>query len=1048
MNYIKSRRGQRWTRSLVAAAVGTCLAGLVMAQSTTGSVFGNVPAGTTVVITSSTGVTRTVTAGADGRFTAANLQAGSYRIEAKGLGTREVVVTIGGGTDVSFATTLDTVTVTGTRISKIDVSQVDTRTVFTADTLSKIAAGQTVNQVSLMAPGVVNSSSYNIAGGNNDNPLGRAAMSNIGSFGGSAASENAYYINGFPVTNPLTSLGATTLPFTAIGQLQLLTGGYGADYGRSTGGVVNVLTKAGTNEWKAGVYSIWTPNALRSAPHDLYYANTGKWSQASHYDTDPGKKPENWTDGTLFQLRSQNTLDEVVTGGYVSGPLIKDRLFIFANAESTRRSSGLVRQTRLDSLTTVTNAQQAWGERTTTYPRSVVKLDWNINDDHLLELTNVKDNANEKDAYYGFDYKTLTRDKTKFNGVNGDHVLDDRSKLWVAKYTGNLTDKLTVGVTLGQQTIKHNPDPLAGYDASKTYVAIGSTTVPAAYASITNPQPHLTSTDPSQDKTKGYRLDLSYVLGTHELRFGLDHFKADSSIGERYTGPGPYYWSYRLAANPSTAISAGYGVGSPASGGGLGSAGYYVRQVFHASGGTVSTEQKAVYLEDRWQATKELLLSLGLRSDSFINYNGEHKAYAEQKNNLGPRIGASWNVKGDGTLKVFSNMGRYFLALPNNVAIRGANASLGATKYYTYTGINPDGTPQGLNQIKPAAGSRGLCPEGTPGAGATSLNSECGVAPNPATVAIEGLKPHYQDEFLLGFEHSLNKQWSWGSKLTYRDLKSAIDDICVNDVCRIFNPGLAATFLIPQANGEIKKTTYSAADLGFPKLKRKMVSLDMFAEYQDGRTFGKLQYTLSRNFGNAEGQLDSSGDTGSGGQKDVSVTAQWDLPEIMEGSNGLLPNNRKHQFKAFGSYKLNSEWRVGGSAIIQSGRPVDCLSYYPYDKPGIYDGTYYNYCGVPGDQTAVTTPGTAPNAGYVFSPRGTRGNTPWTKTFNFSTTYTPAFAKGLSLQADIQNLFNTQIATAYNSQSASSRSEVNKAYNRVLYYTDPRTVRLTARYDF
>lgn len=1033
-------------RSLVAIAAGMCLAGVVMAQSTTGSVYGTVPAGTVITITSNTGISRTLTAGSDGRYNAAALPAGEYTIEAKGLGTRTVTVTVGGGTDVSFVNQLETVTVTGGRILSIDASQTDTRTVFTADTLSKIAVGRSVNQVALLAPGVINSNSYNVpsATSSNNNPLGRASSLNIGSFGGSAASENAYYINGFPVTNPLTNIGATTLAFDSIGQVQAVTGGYGAEYGRSTGGVLSLITKRGTNDWKSGVYAIWSPKSLRADPHDIKYPDTGKWSEANHYNTTAGNNPTNWTDGTLYQRRAQNTIDGFSYGAYVGGPIIKDRLFFYANVEQNRNEVNEVRQTRIASLT-ASNAAQAWKESTNTYPRGTFKADWNITDNHLLEYTHVMDNAKEKYNYYGYDYKTLTHNSTDFNG---QHVLSDKSKLNVLKYTGNFTDNLTLSAMVGQQKVDHLPDPLNGYDASKNYVTISPTTVPAAYASISNPQPYQTVTDPSTDKTKGYRLDLTYILGKHEIRVGLDNFKADSSIGSRNSGPNAFRWIYGQLSTPTEAIDASHGIGSPASGGGFGTQGYYVDQYFLSSGGLVSTEQKAQYIEDRWQITDRVLLSLGFRNDSFINYNGDHKPYVEQKNNKAPRLGFAWDVNGNNTLKVFGNAGRYFLALPNNVAIRGANASLNSDKYYTYTSIAADGTPQGLVQITPAAGASGLCPSGTVGAGSTSSNVECGNAPDPATVAIVGLKPHYQDEFIIGMEQALSKQWNWGAKVTFRDLKNAIDDTCPSE-CRIFNPGLDATFKIPNGDGTYTFENYTAADLGFPKLKRRYVALDLFTEYQDARFYGKIAYTWSRNYGNAEGQLNSSVDTGGGGQADVNVTSDWDLPEIMEGANGPLPNNRKHQFKLFGSYKVSDEWRVGGSAIIQSGRPRNCSSYYPYAKAGLYNsGIYYHYCGVPGAQTAVNNPNVKPNDGYVFSPRGSFGVAPWTKTFNVNVMYTPTWAKGLTLSGDVLNVFNTQTVTNYYEASTNSRSTINPRWQQELYYTDPRTVRLTARYDF
>ncbi len=1031
-------------RSAIAVAVGMCLTGVAMAQSTTGSIYGTVRPGTVVVVTGSNGITRTLTVGPDGRYSIGGLPGGDYKVEAKGLGTLDATVTIGGGTDASF-NTLETVTVSGNRLKVIDITQTDTRTVFTSDMLSKIAVGHSLTAVALLAPGVVTSTSYTSpsSSSSNNNPLGRSAMANIGSFGGSSASENAYYINGFPVTNPLTNMGATTLPFNSIGQVQVLTGGYGAEFGRSTGGVVNVITKRGTDEVKGGAYVIWTPAGLRGDPKDLMYPDTGKWNSTTHYNTTLGNNPNNWTDGTLLTKRALNRTESLTTGAYMSGPILKDRLYIFANVEETSNQVSGVSATRVGALTSST-AAQGWSESSNSYPRSTLKLDWNIATNHLLEFTTIRDNAQEAYANYGFDYKTMTRDAKSYSG---DHLLDDNSRLYIAKYTGNLTDNLTVSAMVGTQKINHNPDPLPGYNPLKNYVSISPTTVPAAFAGIANPQPYSTVTDPSADVTKGYRLDMTYTLAKHEIRAGYDQFKAASSIGTRNSGPNSARWIYSQMSTPTESIDASHGVGSPASAGGLGANGYFVDQYFLNNGGAVSTLQSAYYLEDRWQVTDNLLLSLGFRNDSFTNYNGDKKAYVEQKGNKGPRLGAVWDVRGNSSLKMFGNYGRYFLALPNNVAIRGANSSLNSDKYYTYDSIAADGTPVGLHAVPVAAGASGLCATGTPGAGSISSNLECGNAPDPATVAIVGLKPHYQDEFILGFEQQLSKQWNWGAKLTYRDLKSAIDDTCP-DECRIFNPGEAATFKIPQADGTYQLVSYTATDLGFPKLKRKLAALDLFAEYQDNRLYGKVEYTISHNFGNAEGQLNSSVDTGSGGQQDVSVTSDWDLPEIMQGANGNLPNNRTHQIKLFGSYKVTEQWRVGGSAIVQSGRPNDCSSYYPYAKAGIYNSAvYYHYCGVPGAQTASSTPVT-PDAGYAASPRGTTGNTPWTKTFNVSVAYTPELVKGLTLQADVQNVLNAQDSLAYYQVSASSRSTASSQYGRTLYYSAPRSVRLTGRYDF
>ena len=1010
-------------RSALTVALGLCFAGGVHAQSTSGSIFGKAEAGQTITIVSDTGLTRTVTADANGRYSMASLPAGRYKVSS-GADTRDITVRVASGVQVDFGatTTLGAVVVQAdSRVPAIDVSQTDVRTVFTSEDLAQLAIGRSINDVALLAPGVISSTSY----------------SGLGSFGGSAASENAYYINGFSVTNPLTSVGYTSLGFDSIAQQQVLLGGYGAEFGRSTGGVVSVVTKRGTNEWKGGVYAIYTPKSLKSDPKNVYYPDTGHWSADSHYtDTAAANNPANWTDGTLYAYRKENKTDSLVYGLWAGGPIIKDRLFIYANAERQKTEGTSVRYARLANV-----AAQGWNDYSYTYPRWTAKVDWNITDNHILEFTGVQDNTKYDYNYSRFNYATLEHDNNVI--VNG--TTEDNARLYVGNYTGYLGDSLTIKAMYGEQKIDHLPAAVPGYDPGLTYVSINPSNVPSQFSSITSAQKYSSVGVPTFDKTKGYRFDVIYNVGDHELRAGVDHFEAESFRSTRYSGPG-YVWVYGFGT-PATAIDASHGVGSPTSGGGLGTQGYYVSKQYNTTGGNVRTTQNAYYIEDRWQVTDNILLSLGLRNDGFTNYNGDDVAYVEQKNNWAPRLGFSWDVNGDSSLKVYGNVGRYHLAMPNNVALRAANGSLITQQYYTYTGINADGTPSGLNAI-PLTSTDYLCSNG-----GISTNRECGNAPDPKTVSAKGLKAHYQDEYILGMDKRVSDSVSWGAKVTYRDLKSAIDDNCspvlgtISDSgCFILNPGQSNSFYDQDGN----VVSFSAEDLDLPKLKRKYAALDMYAQYSGDRLNGRIEYTLSHNWGNAEGQLNSSTDIGGGGQADVSVTQDWDLPELMVGANGTLPNNRTHQLKAFGSYKLNDQWRFGGSAIIQSGRPRSCTSFWPYAKKGLYNNAYYYYCGLPGAGSASTNPANAAqeSENYYFSPRGSAGETPWTTTFNANVTYTPNWLEGLTVAVDVLNVFNTQTPTAYYDRYAGTRTQVSSQYNRVLYYTDPRSVRFTVRYDF
>lgn len=995
-------------KTALTLALGALVAtGAAQAQSSAvGSIFGSgMEPGTVVTVKNNdTGFQRQITVDASGRYSIGALPTGTYSVTVGQGGEQAVLnpsaqVLIGGGTEVSVGaagggevTTIGGVEVLGSRVPVIDVSSTDTRRVFTSERLEQLPVRESLEQVALLAPGVV---------------LADSRYPGAASFGGSAASENAIYINGYAVTNPLTNIGSTTLPFDAIGQAQVITGGYGAEFGRSTGGVMNIVTKRGGNEWKFGGQMTYTPKGLRGNYEDIRYEHNGLPA----------------FDGLVYSRRSMRESNEVKYGMYASGPLVKDRLFIYATGELTDRTIATPGTAR-------PGGDSGWWRAQQDEPRWMAKLDWNINDSNLLEFTAVSDTEKETRDHYSFVY-TPGQDAFTLGERTGGIYYEDGGELYIGKYTGYLSDNLTLTAVYGEQTVDHIERPF-GYDPSEVYVADSR----PVDNQISRGTIERLAYEGAYDETRGGRLDLEWRLGDHGLRFGYDRQDSESMAGTQMSGPG-YSWRYG-PCTPGQAIAGGGGAVCPGNG-------EYVSQYIYENGGTFKVEQAAYYIEDRWQVTDQWLLTLGIRNETFKNYNADGIVYVEQKDQWAPRIGVSWDVFGDSSLKMYGNAGRYHLAMPNNVALRGAAGSLYTNEYFSFTGIDPvTGVPLGLTAL---------------GDGPYSANREYGQAPDPRSVAAQGIKSHYQDEYALGIEKAFESGVTVGARYVYRDLKGAIDDMCdyrpaynwaidngyseetADNLgnalanCRLFNPGEANTFLLDDGTGNFVQVALTAAQLGFPKLKRSYQGIDFFVERPfDGTWFGRVDYTLSRNYGNAEGQLKSDI-----GQTDVGQTQDWDHPELMDFANGYLPNHRKHYIKAFGFYQATSEWGLSATMSAFSGRPKNCMGYYP-DTPEneefntyyAYGGPYYFYCN---NQPA---------------PRGSGGNMPWSYRLDFGVTYAPDFADNrLKFGLDIFNVFDRQ--SAQNQIEYGENGGPGLPYSqahRVISYSDPRAIRFSIRADF
>ena len=1024
-------------RSALTVALGLCFVGGVQAQSNAaGAIVGSANAGDTITVSNpATGFSRTITVGADGNYRFSSLPIGEYQVADNGGSPRSVRVSVGTATTVDFggsATTLGTVTVVGTnQINPIDVSSVESTTILTAEQINKIPVPQNTTAVALLAPGTVR---------------GDAAFGNLASFGGSAVSENQYYVNGFNITNSFKNLDFAQIPFEAIAEQQVKTGGYGAEFGRSTGGVINQITKRGTNEFHAGGKIEWDPKSLAEEPHNTYT-----------------------NDGILLSDNSKDVGDSMLASLWASGALIQDRLFAYGLVQWSHTDDDLY-----PSGTTPVIANNNTNA-TSKQPKYLLKLDWNINDSNLLEFTGMGDKRK-----FETDYFFTTYNGEPVRGAYRGTEFDERGgDAYVLKYTGYLTDTFTLSALYGHGETSRSNYNVAADGTVNSYSGDINAPVPGCPRVIDSRPGAGTTITPyancflaatlgrpdAGDTRDQFRIDAEWSLGDHLLRAGIDTDKFESVDGSSYSGGHLYRY-----------FSDGYGLD------------YRVLQ-----GANVEVDQQAFYIEDSWSVTDNFMLYAGLRWDSFENKNGAGDTYVKIDNQFAPRLGFSWDVFGDSTFKVFGNAGRYALPIASTVAVRGASASLFSYRGFYYDGVDPvTGAPQNLDYTTPE----------------TYVNNEFGVAKDARSIASQNLKPMYQDEYILGFQKQLTDNFSMGVRGIYRDLKRAIDDTCdyravvswaidhgfdvdpvngtnqlpdpanPNEIahynpgfpnCRLYNPGqpgiytmdvngdgVLETVTIP-ANYTITTRTVNGQQVPLlvpndghdQAAKRTYSALEIFWQGTWDTLFFQGSYTYARSKGNTEGGVKSDI-----GQDDTGVTQDFDYPELILGSYGYLPNDRRHSLKLFGSWDITDEWRVGANLLVQSGRPENCRGIYGND-PVVYRVSYFSCdAGLPADDT-VGTPGTR-NNGTTIVPRGTAGRLPWTRTLDLNVAYQPQWAKGLTLKMDVFNVLNSQEAINVNEAGEDSLGRptdgtspgILNTFLAPTNYQAPRFVRFTARYEF
>lgn len=983
-------------KSIAAIAVGTALMismpTALAADSFNGEVKGvitdtsnNATSGATITLKhKGKNITRTIKTAADGSYSLRKLPVGDYRMTIVKDGFNTIVqgdltVTVGGaivynGVLLAHDNTdseIERISVTGSRVSRVDLESSTGGLVITDTELSKMPVESGFEAMALLAPGTTSNSEFDGA-----------------SVGGSSSAENGYYLNGINITTIKTGIGSIDMPWEAIAQTEIKTGGIDPEFGGALGGIVNAVSKSGSNEFEFGAYARIDPEATRNH-HDNLIKADGSYLDNTEQDEETFTRASIWA----------------------SGAIIEDKLFFYALYSPQNKKY-------IDARSSTVY------DGDTSSDRYFGKLDWWINDEHSIEFTTIGFTERGKGTSYLNDWETQ-----ELGASTGSYASKTGGDVYGLKYTGILNDEMSVEVIAGRTTDNtynavENSDPLIWSNLTGSWNSISS---------------HTDSTVKESEFIRDqFRVDFSWMLESHDIKVGVDYTNILVDYQARPNGvPGREgWWDVTYAgANSVTGLA----VGTP-----------YADQRIRTDFTDSEVTSTALYIQDTWTVTDQLVLNLGLRYSDVSNTVSDGRKYVDVKGQIAPRMQAIYDLSGDGATKLFATFGRYFQPVSANMNITQGGARRDVHDYYLLGETDANGEVVILADGSPSTGEHV----------GTRVVQE-GIS-EPSLVASANLESMYSDEITFGFEQELLEgDMVFGMRAIYRKLGRSIEDTDYGPVINKYfeqngidadasytyvlaNPGETLDISYDfDGDGNVDHVVIPGNEIGLPKPERTYGALETTLS---GVAFERLHYnasyTWSHGWGNTEGLVRTDN-----GQADPGWTTSYDYAELMDHSNGDLPNDRRHAFKFNGYYDLTDSLVAGFNARITSGMPVNMFSVHPQGVDSCAAGSVWESCNGAGyDQVAFYDENGNPVR------RGTAGRTDWTSELDISLAYNIELGDGdLQLKATVYNALNADTQTAVEqerSQYTETGIGLNPEWNRTTDRLAERYISFEARYSF
>jgi hypothetical protein len=960
-----------------------CLTAAALGQETTGNIEGTVkdPTGAVVpnaVVTirsfqgttdasgttttgTSQGFNRTVNANDEGFFRVLQVPPGVYVVTTAAISGfsesryENVQVTLGKTTQLEIQLTAGGASATvdvGTSDAPIDTTDSEVSTSLSAQKLELLPKGTDFTSALKASPGTRPDT---VAGGF--------------TIDGATNAENVFIIDGQEVTNYKDAgINRNNLvPFQLIQEVNVKASGFDAEFGGATGGVINVVTKGGNNDFRGEFGVQFSTSQLngKNRPTLLRFpSGTGAaFVQPTEY----------------IRLPKHRRTDFFPTGS-LSGPIINNKLWFFGSWSPTiiEQTVDTTFLTNAPAATRTINTAAGFNGtdsyyRKSTYNYSFARFDaqpfsklrltgtylWNpVIREGVLPFTPEFGlggvggtgalSFGGSDPAINFGGSIGTLGGSNLRRLQGGR---DNSNNVTAQAVYTPLANLVTSFRYSRGFLNERGDNYF-VPSGNTYSCAEGNTPSATYPGACERgyvSPNTTQNIKDVSVRTNYEGDATVLFnagGRHELKGGYQHMTIfnDLQAGFQQT-VFLCYGDYRINRMCSTlagqALQNSQATPAPnAIGGGL------LQRFF--TGGVGSNLNQAIYIQDKWQPLKRLTLNLGVRIEkedipSFNQFPATFNFDWDEK--VAPRLGFAYDLFGNGNTKVFGSYGKFYDRLKFHLA----QGSFGGNFYRNdYFDILPTSGPFTNFTTAAIVGNYtdpigGACPAtGFIGSGLSRCQIDLRIASNDPTADITesgaidpDAKPYQQREFTFGFEHGLGKSYVLRGRYTNKKLLNAIEDAGVADAggSEVFitgNPGqgLVAEFL---ADGGYEGP--------YPRARRQYQAMELVLEKRlSNNYYFNVNYTYSRLRGNYSGLANTEelGTTGSSlnglARSSPGVNRNFDLPFIgftAAGGpdDGPLPTDRPHVVNAFGAYIFDWKGSKANSTefsvfqTFQSGTP-------------------------------------------------------------------------------------------------------------------------------